>query len=126
MANLTFVLEALGAGRAEARDRALAGLADVGLGGVRNAFPHELADGERRRLVLARALVTRPRLLLLDEPTAMLDPNQTAGVVALIRSAHTRGITSLVTTQSADLGRSLEARVLHLAAGRLRPEGDPG
>jgi cell division transport system ATP-binding protein len=126
LGNLTFVLEALGVGRGEARDRALAALAEVGLGSARNARPPELADGERRRLSLARALATRPRLLLLDEPTAMLDPTQAASVVALIRSAHTRGITCLVTTQAADLGRALEGRALQLAAGRLRPEGDPG
>jgi ABC-type ATPase involved in cell division len=123
--NLTFDLEALGAGRAEARDRALVALAEVGLGSVRNAFPHELADGERRRLTLARALATRPRFLLADEPTALLDPAQAAAVVSLIRSAHARGVTCLVTTQSAELGRALDGRVLQLAAGRLRPEGDP-
>jgi cell division transport system ATP-binding protein len=125
LGNLTFVLEALGAGRAEARDRGLAALAEVGLGSVRNALPHELADGERRRLTLARALATRPRLLLADEPTAGLDPAQTAGVVSLIRSVHARGVTCLVTTQSAAAARALEGRVLQLAAGRLRPEGDP-
>ncbi len=125
LGNLTFVLEALGAGRAEARDRALAGLAAVGLGSVRNALPHELADGERRRLTLARALATRPRLLLADEPTAGLDPAQSASVVSLIRSVHARGVTCLVTTQSAAVAHALEGRVLQLAAGRLRPEGDP-
>jgi cell division transport system ATP-binding protein len=126
LGNLTFVLEALGVGRAEARERALAGLADVGLGGARSALPAELADGERRRLALARAVVTRPRLLLLDEPTAWLDPSQATGVVTVIRGAHTRGITCLVTTQGAELGRALEGRVLQLAAGRLRPEGEAG
>lgn len=122
--NLTFVLEALGVARAEARERGFAALADVGLAGVRNALARELADGERRRLELARALVTRPRLLLLDEPTAMLDPSQGGIVVALIRSAHARGITCLVTTQAVELGRALEGRVLPLLGGRLRPEGD--
>jgi len=101
------------------RDRALAGLAAVGLGSVRNALPHELADGERRRLTLARALATRPRLLLADEPTAGLDPAQSASVVSLIRSVHARGVTCLVTTQSAAVAHALEGRVLQLAAGRL-------
>ncbi len=61
LGNLTFVLRALGAGRAEARDRALAALVEVGLGPVRNALPHELAAGERRRVLLARALAHAAR-----------------------------------------------------------------
>ena len=125
LGNLTFVLCALGAGRAEARDRALAALAETGLGAARNALPHELAEGECRRLLLARALATRPRLLLADEPTAMLDGAQAAGVVALLRAAHARGTTCLVATQVTELARALEGRILQLAAGRLRPEGDP-
>jgi ABC-type ATPase involved in cell division len=125
LGNLTFVLEALGAGRAESRARALETLTTAGLGAVRNALPHELAEGEGRRLVLARALVTRPRLLLVDEPTVGLDPAQSATVAGLLREAHVRGTTCLVTTRAADLGRALEGRVLLLAAGRLRPEGDP-
>jgi len=124
LGNLTFVLEALGASRAEARERALEALTTAGLASVRNALPHELADGESRRLVLARALVTRPRLLLVDEPTAGLDPGQSATMGGLLRDAHARGTTCLVTTRAAELGRALEGRVLELAAGRLRPEGD--
>jgi cell division transport system ATP-binding protein len=125
LGNLTFVLRALGAGRAEARDRALAALVEVGLGPVRNALPHELAAGERRRVLLARAVATRPRLLLADEPTAMLDAPAAAVVGALLRSLPPRGTTCVVTTQSVELARALEGRVLQLAAGRLRPEGDP-
>lgn len=125
LGNLTFVLGALGVGSVEARERALGVLAEVGLGPARNALPHELADGEGRRLALARALVTRPRLLLVDEPTAGLDPNQTATVVGLLRGVSARGMTCLVTTQTAELGGALEGRTLQLAAGRLRPEGDP-
>ena len=57
---MTFVLRALGMGRAEARERALAALIDVGLGAARNALPDELAAGERRRVLLARALAPQP------------------------------------------------------------------
>ena len=125
LGNLTFVLRALGASRTEARERALAALIEVGLGAVRNALPHELAAGERRRVVLARALATRPRLLIADEPTAMLDPTASAAVVTLLRSLPSQGTTCVVATQAAELARALEGRVLRLDAGRLRPEGDP-
>jgi cell division transport system ATP-binding protein len=125
LGNLTFLLRALGAGRVEARDRALAALAETGLGAMRNALPHELAEGDRRRLLLARALATRPRLLLADEPTAMLDLAQAAAVVALLRAAAARGTTCLIATQLPELAHALDGRILQLAAGRLRPEGDP-
>jgi cell division transport system ATP-binding protein len=126
LGNLTFVLGALGVGRAASRERALTTLAEVGLGAARNALPHELAEGEARRLVLARALVAEAHLLLVDEPTAGLDPDQSVPVVELIRRAHARGNTCLVTTRAAEVGRALEGRVLRLVAGRLHPEGDPG
>jgi ABC-type ATPase involved in cell division len=125
LGNLTFVLRALGSRRAEARERALAALVEVGLGAARNALPHELAVGERQRVLLARALATRPRLLLADEPTALLDPLASAMVVTLLRSLPLRGTTCLVATQTTELARALDGRVLRLAAGRLRPEGDP-
>jgi cell division transport system ATP-binding protein len=126
LGNLTFVLGALGLGRAEARERGLAALAETGLGAARNALPRELAEGECRRLLLARALATRPHLLLADEPTAMLDEAQAAQVVGLLRAAHGRGTTCLVVTQAPELARALEGRVLRLVAGRLQSEGHPG
>jgi ABC-type ATPase involved in cell division len=125
LGNVTFVLRALGMGRGEARERALAALVDVGLGPARNALPDELAAGERRRVLLARALAPRPRLLLADEPTAVLDATDAAVVVRLLRSLAERGTTCLVATQEAEIARALDGRVLPLAAGRLRPEARP-
>ena len=125
LGNVTFVLRALGVGRGEARERALAALIEVGLGPARNALPHELAVGERRRVLLARALATQPQLLLAEEPTAMLDADAARIVVTLLRSLGGRGTTCLVATQSVELARALEGRVLQLTAGRLRPEGAP-
>jgi cell division transport system ATP-binding protein len=125
LGNLTFVLRALGIRRSEARERALAALVEVGLGPARNALPDELAVGERRRVLLARALATRPRLLLADEPTAMLDPGAAATVVTVLRNLALRGITCLVATHAPELARALDGRILRLAGGRLRPEGDP-
>jgi cell division transport system ATP-binding protein len=126
LGNVTFVLRARGAGREPARVRALEVLAEAGLTAVRNALPRELAEGERRRLVLARALATAPRLLVVDEPTAMLDDEAAATVAAQLRGAHDRGTTCLVATQSRDLGSALGGRILRLAGGRLSPEGVPG
>jgi ABC-type ATPase involved in cell division len=124
LGNLTFVLRALGISSRESRDRALAALTEVGLGPARNALPHELAAGERRRVMIARALAIRPRLLLADEPTALLDTGADARVMTLLRGLALKGTTCLVATQTVEVARALDGRILWLAAGRLRPEGD--
>jgi NitT/TauT family transport system ATP-binding protein len=73
VANVALPLELARAARGEATAKALAALAWVGLGDVARAFPFQLSGGMRMRAALARALVTTPRLLLLDEPFASLD-----------------------------------------------------
>jgi NitT/TauT family transport system ATP-binding protein len=72
--NTAFGLEAVKMGKRERHDRASEALALVGLGQFANAFPHELSGGMRSRVALARSLVTRPSLLLMDEPFSKLDP----------------------------------------------------
>jgi ABC-type ATPase involved in cell division len=125
LGNVSVVLRALGAGRAAAREQALAALDAAGLRSVRNALPHELADSERGRLLLARALAGDPWLVLADEPAAML-PHAVPEVAALLRGAQARGATCVIATQSPTLAHALDGRVLRLVGGRLEPEGTPG
>ena len=73
LTNVMLPLRLAGVGRDERRERATAALAQVGLAGFEKAYPRELSGGMKMRVSIARALVTRPKLLLMDEPFAALD-----------------------------------------------------
>ncbi|MDX1385421.1 MAG: ABC transporter ATP-binding protein [Thermoanaerobaculia bacterium] len=98
---------------APVRERARDLLAGLGLGDKRGRLPGELSQGERQRVAIARALVTQPRLLLADEPTAGLDPDQSRRVLeTLERLCEERGLTLLFVTHDP----SLLARFDHAVA----------
>ncbi len=96
---------------------ALRALAAVGLQGMSGLFPRQLSLGQQRRLALTRAFVTRPELLLLDEPFVSLDGPLVEEMLALTEGliAQTRPATLFVTHSSAEAER-LATRVLHLDA----------
>jgi putative ABC transport system ATP-binding protein len=102
----------------DARDpRAL--LAEVGLEHKAARRPHELSGGERQRVGIARALVTRPQLLLVDEPTAALDRQRSQEVVALLaREAHEHGVGTVMVTHDHDVLHHCD-RVLEMTDGQL-------
>jgi lipoprotein-releasing system ATP-binding protein len=115
------------AARTARRDLALAAaragelLTAVGLAGRQDSPIHTLSGGERQRVALCRALVTRPQLLLADEPTGNLDP-ATAGVVLeqLIELAKRDGSSVVIVTHDAAIAARCDRR-LELRAGRLQP-----
>ena len=83
--------------------------------------PHELSGGERQRVGIARALVTRPEVLLVDEPTAALDRRRSQEVVGLLaREAHEHGVASIMVTHDHDVLHHCD-RVLEMVDGRLGP-----
>jgi putative ABC transport system ATP-binding protein len=101
--------------------RARAGLGDVGLAGREESYPRELSGGELQRVAIARALVGEPKLVLADEPTGNLDPENAALVLDLlkarVRAQHAAGI---LVTHSRAAARTAD-RVLLLTRAGLRP-----
>jgi putative ABC transport system ATP-binding protein len=96
-------------------------LAEVGMEHKADRRPHQLSGGERQRVGIARALVTRPRLLLIDEPTAALDRQRSHDIVALLaREAHEHGVGTIMVTHDHDVLHHCD-RVLEMTDGRLGP-----
>ena len=97
----------------------------VGLADSRSTFVRRLSGGQRQRLSLALALVGRPRMLFLDEPTAGMDPHARAATWELIRSMRTDGVTVVMTTHGMDEAEQLCDRLAIVDRGQLVALGTP-
>ena len=108
-------------------DAAFATLARVGLEGFEGKRADELSGGQRQRVGIARALVQRPKILLVDEPTSSLDPRTSESVLRLIvELAAEDGIPALVNIHDVPLARAFARRVLGLREGALVYDGPVG
>ena len=103
----------------ERHARAGEALARVGLDALAARPARALSGGEQQRLALARAWATRPELLLLDEPTASLDPDAKAAVEKLLAGFAADGTTIVFSTHDLGQARRLATRIVHLDAGRI-------
>jgi branched-chain amino acid transport system ATP-binding protein len=110
---------------AKARAAAEAALARVGLGDRAAAHARGLSTGQRKRLELARALATRPRLLLLDEVTGGVDPGAIPGLVALVRDMHARGLALIVIEHNMRVIMEIAQRIVALQLGEVIADGPP-
>jgi phospholipid/cholesterol/gamma-HCH transport system ATP-binding protein len=107
----------------EIRDRARAKLADVGLSHVYDRMPADLSGGMRKRAGLARAMALDPSILLVDEPSAGLDPITTDEIDRLLLARRGAGTTLLVVTHNIPSARTLGDRLIFLDEGRIVAEG---
>ena len=114
-----------GRSRAAAETEALAMLERVGLAGRERAYPDQLSGGQQQRAAIARALVTSPDLLLLDEVTSALDPALVGEVLDLLADVRAAGTTMLVATHELGFARQVADRVCFLHAGRVWESGPP-
>ncbi|MEI8362829.1 MAG: cell division ATP-binding protein FtsE [Betaproteobacteria bacterium] len=106
----------------EAAKRVRAALDKVGLLHKEKAMPITLSGGEQQRLAIARAVVSRPSILIADEPTGNLDASYAADIMAIFHAFHQVGVTVIMATHDA-LGMSArQNRVLHLHQGALTAE----
>ncbi|MCD6679379.1 MAG: ABC transporter ATP-binding protein [Burkholderiaceae bacterium] len=107
------------------RERAREVLEFVGLSRLAGEFARNLSGGQQKLLELARVLMSEPKLVLLDEPGAGVNPTLLATIVDKLRELHQRGITFLVIEHNMDLVMSLCDPILVMAQGKLLLEGPP-
>jgi ABC-type polar amino acid transport system ATPase subunit len=105
--------------RAEAERQARALLDHLGVGARADALPRELSGGEAQRVAIARALAVGPPLLLMDEPTASLDPARRGDLAATLRQLAAEGRTLVAATHDGEFARACAHRVLVLEEGRV-------
>ena len=126
VANVAFPLRVRGVRRAQARAAALEQLRAVGIADLAHRRGSDLSGGQAARVALARALVFRPDVLILDEPTAALDVEATAQVSAVLRQRLTgAGITTLLVSHDIAEVLALASRMIVMGEGRIVEEGEP-
>jgi len=111
--NLNFVMRATGWKEgARMKSRLAEVLMQVGLGSVEKKMPHQLSGGEQQRVVIARALINEPLILIADEPTGNLDPSVSSGILKLFQQINKSGTAVLMATHSYGLIKKFPARVI--------------
>jgi cell division transport system ATP-binding protein len=111
--NLNFVMKATGwKDNAKMKNRLAEVLMQVGLGSVEKKMPHQLSGGEQQRVVIARALINEPLILIADEPTGNLDPEVSSGILKIFQQINKSGTAVLMATHSYGLIKRFPARVL--------------
>ena len=122
--NIAFPLEIAGIPRAEREARVAELLPLVGLEARRDAYPAQLSGGQKQRVGIARALASRPRVLLCDEATSALDPETTEEILALLRDIRDRlDLTVLLITHEMAVVKAICDRVAVMEAGRVIEQG---
>jgi len=117
--NVAFALLVTGHSDEEAREETERALSLVGLSQRRDHFPDQLSGGEQQRTAIARALVSRPKILIADEPTGNLDPVTSWEIIKLLVRVNELGTTMVMATHNAEIVNALRRRVVHLDHGTV-------
>lgn len=117
--NVALPLEVVGTDPSEIGQLVGGALLRFGIADRADAFPHELSGGEKTRVALARAVVHKPSILLVDEPTGNIDPKQSMEILRFIREIHSEGTTVIVASHDKIVVDTLGVRVIRLENGRV-------
>ncbi|MCL1806072.1 MAG: energy-coupling factor transporter ATPase [Oscillospiraceae bacterium] len=123
--DVAFALENLGVPPVEIRERVDAALREVGMLEYREHAPHRLSGGQKQRVAIAGALAMNPQVLVMDEPTAMLDPKGRGEVMETVRRLNGRGVTVVMVTHHMNEA-ALCGRAVVMDKGKVVMDGTPG
>ncbi|MGL4833291.1 MAG: amino acid ABC transporter ATP-binding protein [Shewanella sp.] len=110
---------------ADAEAKALALLAQVGLGDKAHAYPASLSGGQKQRVAIARALAMEPDLMLFDEPTSALDPEMVGDVLDVMKDLAQKGMTMVIVTHEMGFARDVSDRVIFMDGGYVVESSPP-
>jgi len=117
--NVALPLRVAGLKEKDIGKRVRAALSRVGLLSKESLFPRYLSTGEQQRVGIARAVVTRPKILLADEPTGNLDPALSRDIMQLFEQFHQVGTTVIVASHDRELIETMDARIIELSHGAV-------
>jgi cell division transport system ATP-binding protein len=115
--NIAFAMETCLASEKEIELRVPQVMEIVGIPHTQHKFPYELSGGEQQRAALARALVHNPKMILADEPTGNLDPENTMAIMNLLQKINHNGVTIILASHDRDTVNKLNERVIKLERG---------
>jgi cell division transport system ATP-binding protein len=117
--NVALPLYFLGFSWDDSREQSLSLLTWMNLESLANLHPHQLSGGQKQRIVIARAVIKKPKILLVDEPTGNLDDENAVLMMQLFENLHRLGLTILMSTHNRDLVQEFPHDVFHLHQGEL-------
>ena len=117
--NIAFAMEAVGKSDAEIESDVPHVLDLVNLSDKLFHFPHQLSGGEQQRLAIARAIINQPELIIADEPTGNLDPDNTRDIITILKKINELGTTVILITHTKDVANAIHGRVITLEKGHL-------
>jgi len=117
--NVAFTLEILGKADSEIRRTVPQALELVGILDKANNFPHQLSGGEQQRAVMARAIISQPKVLLADEPTGDLDVYTTKEIMKLFLKINQLGTAVILATHNREIVNTIQKRVIVLEKGKI-------
>ena len=124
--NVAFAMEVFGYEKSVIQRRVLEVLELVGLKNKVRQYPDQLSGGEQQRVVIARAIVNNPKLLICDEPTGNLDPDTSMGIMKVLEDINKMGTTIVMSTHNRDIVNKMKKRVIVLNEGKIVKDYEKG